>query len=180
MSNLTIDQILLECTDENTEDFDMQKEASTTSESTADDVGSMINLLKTASVEESTEEVVLVEPRGFEEKLAEALILTDALQEAASPATMFKQAALERGFSEEEIDNFLEKQALDINWSKMKKPVLYAAGGLGLLGAGEYHGRRKGRSRGRKEGFKVGRTVQYLRDKAAVRRMLQRRQGNAK
>ena len=168
MSNLTIDQILAECSDEPTVYSDFEKEASsqpsTSSTVSSDEVEQMASLLKQASIEDAvTEQQVnyVTIPRTFEEKVAEAIILNETLQEMATPEAMFKTAAIEAGYEPEEIDSFLEKKALNSTEAKKGLKYLLAAGGISGVGAGSYvAGRKRGRSKGRKEGFYVGRLIQ--------------------
>jgi hypothetical protein len=177
MSNLTIDQILAECEEEPTIYSEFEKKAnsqpSTSNESNLDEVENMVNLLKHASIsdeltEQNTEYVV--QPRSLQEKVAEAIILNDVIQQTATPETMFKIAALEAGYDEEDIDNLLlEKQAGKIQ--EANKALKYGLAALGVGGAstGSYMvGKKKGRSRGRKEGFLVGRILQRRADQGMM------------
>lgn len=173
MSNLTIDQILAECGVQDEVLFEgSEKTASQPSISPVVDmseVDSMVSLLKEASIEDSSDTEYVVEPRSFQEKLAEAIILNEALAEVNSPEVMFKSAALEAGFPEEEIDLFIEKKAASAG--SIGKPLKYAIAATGLTGAGvggNYLGRKTGRTRGRKEGVTVGRVMQHRADRARL------------
>lgn len=192
MSVLTVEDILAEVHAEGlVEDITMSKEASVQSSSSSDfdlnDVEGMASFLKSASIEESvavsTSNEVVIEQRTFQEKIAEAMILKEVLDEINSPENMFKTAAVEAGYSPEEVDGFLqEKIALNMRQAGQAGKYLAAVGGgAGTAGyLGHKSGKKKGRSKGRKEGFRVGRIVQYQADNNRIRNYLKRRNEQGK
>lgn len=180
MSTLTIDDILAEVREEGlSEDVTISKEASAqpspSSDFDIDDVEGMASLLKTATIQED----VVFEQRSMNEKVAEAMILKEVLDDINSPENMFKTAAIEAGYSPEEVEDFMQEKTAKIPMKTYIKAGKYLATGAGAGGLGLYLGDKKGRKtglkRGRKEGFTVGRTIQNKIDSVRFRNFLNSR-----
>ena len=189
MSTLTIEDILNEVREEGiVEDSSFSKEASAqpsaSSEFDLDDVDAMASFLKTASIgsddyEYDPEYYTPSENQSLQEKIAEALILKDVLEEVNSPEHMFKVAAYQEGYTPEEVEQFWQEKMAAPRGRRLVQGAKYLAAATGAAGLGAYvgnkRGRKAGRTRGRREGFTAGRIVQNRIDNARVRAYLARK-----
>lgn len=179
MGNLTIDQILSECQDE-IQTFDgSTKEASVQSDSSNfsdDEIVKMAELLKEADISEEKGE-----SRSLYEKVAEAMILNDTLQnlEQTEKVAGFRDAAIKAGYDASEVDCLIEKEAgMNMLGSLVSKGRAHAGklllgtaalGAAGTVGGHEY-GEGMERERARKvigvtskASFRAGRKFQHRR-----------------
>lgn len=187
--SLTVEQILNECREEFPQTFELEKEASeSTVKIESDEVGKMVNLLKVASIPEATrvEQLPQIESNIYE-KVAEAVILNGVLKtidEEGVKLAEFREQALYKGYSPEEVEDFIEKQARvsalkNIFNAKSGKTALKGLVGAGILGGAGVGGYQAGKEKQKKTtkvvgqtAFSAGRKYQYSR----MRAMAERRQ----
>ena len=173
--SLTIDQILAEAKGEQPEVYGIEKEASaqpsiSSDEFSDEEIEKMAGLLQEAELP-GDNSFALTEERSFEEKVAEALILTQSLQaisgydEEAEKLASFRDAAIANGYDPYEVDAFLEKQASKVKAMSGSAKALLGIGGAAALGASGYAGHSIGEKKGKRKGFGVGRRYQHVIEK---------------
>jgi hypothetical protein len=89
------------------------------------------------------------------EKIAQAVLLVETLMNAEELAKLyqFEKAAEAKGFSEDQIADYMEKAAANINYKRLM-PLIPILGAAGLAGAGgAYVGHKKGKQSGTKAGY---------------------------
>jgi len=170
--SLTIDQILAESRDEisSPQTFNLKKEASAqpsiSSENnfSNDDIEKMAGLLREAEISET---IVLPES-SMNEKIAEALILSQALHaisenkvqsnvnKESEKIASFREQAIKAGYSAVEVNSFIEKSAGMNMWgSLIKSPITKGLAALGALGAAGAIGDEIGETRTENKAKKV-------------------------
>jgi hypothetical protein len=118
-----------------------------------EDILNLAALLQAPQVKQASEELVdSDENMTVTEKIAHALAITECLMNLDELAKMhqFEKAAQEKGYSEAQIEEFIEKRASTPGRLKSVLKVIPWLGGAAALGggAGAVKGYRKGREGG--------------------------------
>lgn len=153
----TIDQLLREA-DDIIERRASEKTASVSSSATTEDDDSVEKLASALLSPAHQPEQVTAQESAIQtpfEKIAQAIVLVETLMNLDELAKVhqFEKMAHEKGFSEEQISQYMDKIAAGMDYKRLAPmiPILGAAGLAGLGGA--YVGHRKGKKSGESQGY---------------------------